>query len=901
MSKKFFAVFIVLTVILCPLICGCSENEENDFENNEFTDDFDSTFTDSGEFDFEKEAEDLMIENSNEMLAESKYMETRLEGLDTSRRYHDATISQMTSEMMNIVCDSEIFSIEVKEMRNGKKRYTFGFNDQTGAIYGQIVESKEFNSDFLDSFSTNDIVRFTGYTIKDKFMNNDVIVKITSMIVTNRKTLRVDKAPVKRVELHLHTKMSQMDGVSSIEDYCKLAKSMGHKAIAITDHGVVQGFPEAQKAAEKTGVKILYGAELYVVEDEFTCAVNPNDEKLNNATYVVLDFESTGLSTRYDKIIEFGAVKIKNGIILDRIDLLIYPGEKLPRKIVEITGITDSMLRGKPTIDVAIDEIMEFIGDSIIVSHNLEFDYGLLRTALKQTRNVELVNPGIDTLDLSRYLNPEVMSHRLGSLCRRNEVYYDEDAAHRADYDAEVLAKCWTSMISTLNNRGFDTISSIAKLKKETNHIKHSYEMHTTVLAKNKEGLKALYKLISLSHIQYLGRYPCVPKNILSELRENLIIGSSCFSGEVFDTASRLSEAELDEVVKFYDFIEIQPYSNYSLFLDVGTRVVQGKEKLDRTLNDIINSANKAGKLICATGDVHYRDPEQHKFRDVYVYSAGVGKTSHPLYLMGDRKEYAEKRKIFFDNPKQHYRSTEEMLEEFNIYGEENAYKWVVENTNKIADMCDEIIPIPKDLFTPKIDNCENLLRELCYTNAHKLYGDTLPELIEARLERELNGIINNGFSVIYYIAHLIIKKTHEDGYIVGSRGSVGSSFVATMANITEVNPLPPHYRCPKCRHFELNEDPQFRSGYDLPVKKCPECGEIMIGDGQNIPFETFLGFNADKVPDIDLNFPPDYQAKAHDYTKVLLGEENVFRAGTIGTVAEKTAFGYCRKYFEKS
>lgn len=866
------------------------------FSNDEFIDET-NEFID---YDFEKEMDNIMTEESNEMLAESRILEKRLEGLDKSRRYLDISISELTNENINVVCDAEIFSVECKDMRNGKKRYIFGFYDGTGAMFGTVIENKDLTREYLDSFAVGNLISFTGYTIIDKFLNNDIAIKLTSMIFRGNKELRVDNAPEKRVELHLHTKMSQMDGVTEIDDYVKLAKNMGHKAIAITDHGVVQGFPAAQAAAKKHGVKMLYGAELYVVEDEFTAVFNPSCQKLSEATYVVLDFESTGLSTKYDKIIEFGAVKMKDGIILDRMDILINPGEKLSKKIVEITNITDSMLRGKPTIDEAIDDIMEFIGDAVIVSHNLQFDYGLLKTALKQTRGLDLVNTGIDTLNLSRFLNPEVMGHALGRLCRRNEVYYDEEAAHRADYDAEVLCKCWINMISSLNNRGFSTIDQIHKLKKETEHIKHSYEMHTTVLAKNKEGLKALYKLISLSHIQYLGRYPCVPRNKLEELRENLIVGSSCFNGEVFDTASRLTEAELDEVVKFYDFIEIQPYSNYSLFIELGSRVVDGKEKLDRTLNDIIKSANKLNKIICATGDVHYRDPEDHKFRDIYVYSAGVGKTSHPLYLFGARKDYAEKKQVYFENPKQHYRSTEEMLDEFKMYGEENAYKWVVTNTNLIADMCEEIIPIPADLFTPKIENSDNLLRELCYKNAHKLYGDELPELIESRLKRELDGIINNGFAVIYYLAHLIIKKTHDDGYIVGSRGSVGSSFVATMANITEVNPLPPHYRCPKCRHFELNEDPNYRSGYDLPVKKCPICGENMIGDGQNIPFETFLGFNADKVPDIDLNFPPDYQAKAHDYTKVLLGDKNCFRAGTIGTVAEKTAFGYVRKYFER-
>ena len=878
--------------------------ETDDIEEVEEVEEFDFNLNPENDFDHEAETESLVVEDCNKLLEISRYLDEKLKGLDNTKRYYEVTISEITSENLNVFFDAEVFSIESKEMKNGKKRYTIGFHDSTGDIFGQIMEGKNFIGEEIEKMAPGKFVRLTGYTIRDKFINNDVVVKITSFMVVGSKALRTDNAPEKRVELHLHTKMSQMDGVSSIDEFCKVAKNMGHKAIAITDHGVVQGFPEAQKAAKANKIKMIYGAELYVVEDEFTAVFHPNEQKLSDATYCVLDFESTGLSTRYDKIIEFGAVKVKNGIILDRIDILVNPGEKLDKDIVKITGITDAMLRNQPTIDKAIDQIMEFIGDSIIVSHNLEFDYGLLRTALFETRGVELVNPGIDTLSLSRYLNPEFLAHRLGNLCRRNDVYYDKDAAHRADYDAEVLAKCWVAMIFTLNNRGFTTVDSICKLEKETEHIKHSYEMHTTVLAKNRKGLKALYKLISLSHIQYLGRYPCVPRKKLIELREDLLIGSSCFSGEVFDKASRLSEKELDEVVKFYDYIEIQPYENYSMFIDIGNATVSGKSKLDRTLNDIICAATKANKLIVATGDVHYCNPEDQKFRDIYVYSAGVGKTSHPYYVFGDRREYAEnpipERRQFFNNPQQHYRSTEEMLESFKRYGDEIAYEWVVTNSNKIADMCEEIIPIPEKLFTPKIENSENLLRELCYSNARKLYGDVLPEYIEKRLERELNGIIDNGYSVIYYIAHLIIKKTHEDGYIVGSRGSVGSSFVATMANITEVNPLPPHYRCPKCRHFELNEDSNYRSGYDLPVRKCPICGEDMIGDGQNIPFETFLGFNADKVPDIDLNFPPDYQAKAHDYTKVLLGEKNVYRAGTIGTVAEKTAFGYCRKFFEK-
>ena len=891
-----------------PESSNLREFEENSGDLQRFLD-VNETIDDDFEpnFDLEKEREELALKASTDYLNASKYMEKRLEGLDQSRRYVELNIEDLTNENMNVMIEAEISAIETREVKNARIKYTFCLTDHTDSIFATVIDNdKTLPKEQLDQYAQGQTVRLTGYTFRDRFTNNNIVIKITSMILVSGRKLRDDNAPEKRVELHLHTKMSNMDAVSTIDEYAKLAKHMGHKAIAITDHGVVQAFPDAQKAAKSNGIKMLYGAELYVVDDFFTGSYNPTDAPLNDLTYVVFDLESTGLSTRYSKIIEFGAVKIKNGIILDRLDILINPGMPLPKKIVEITKITDNELRGKPTIDKVIDEIMEFIGDATLVSHNLEFDFGLLNTALQETRGLKLINSGIDTLALSRYLNPEVGKHNLGALCRRNEVFYDEDAAHRADYDAEVLSKCWISLLATLNNRGLKTLDSIHQLEKDTEHIKHSFEKHTTVLAKNRKGLKALYKLISLSHIKYLGRYPCVPKNKLAELREDLLIGSSCFNGEVFDAALRLTEDLLEKTISFYDYIELQPIGNYSLFLEFGTNGLDSKEILDRAIADIIKTSQKLGKLICATGDVHYLNPEDHKYRDVYIYSAGVGKTSHPLYNLGSRKskdnrEKREEKGIYYDNPKQHFRTTEEMLEEFKIYGEENAYEWVIKNTNLIADMCEEIVPIPPDtLFTPKIENSEKLLREICYKNAHKLYGDTLPELIEKRLEKELSGIIDNGFSVIYYIAHLIIKKTHEDGYIVGSRGSVGSSFVATMANITEVNPLPPHYRCPKCRHFEVSEDPKYRSGYDLPVKKCPVCGETMIGDGQNIPFETFLGFNADKVPDIDLNFPPDYQAKAHNYTKILLGEKNCYRAGTIGTVAEKTAFGYCRKFFEK-
>ena len=475
------------------------------------------------------------------------------------------------------------------------------------------------------------------------------------------------------------------------------------------------------------------------------------------------------------------------------------------------------------------------------------------------------------------------------------EVEYKEDEAHRADYDAKVLNDVWMPMLVLLtkSNRHL-THAALGELGTPKALYKHIRPTHIIALAKNKEGLKALYKLVSYSHIDYLADVPKIPRKEIEKLRENLIIGSACFNGDVFRAASNYGDDVLKQAISFYDYIEIQPLENYSFLINMGD---MDKEDLLKHIKDIVRCADEMGKPVCATGDVHYVDKRHKVFRDVYISAKGIGGVNHPL------NPYKRSKMPEFENPDQHYRSTDEMLKCMEFLGEEKAYEVTVTNTNMIADMIEPILPVPNDhLYTPTIENCENNLKNMCYEKAHELYGDPLPEYIETRLEKELNGIISNGYSVIYYIAHLLIKKANEDGYIVGSRGSVGSSFVATMSNITEVNPLPPHYRCPKCKHFEWTSEtmPEYRSGYDLPDRVCPECGTPLVHDGQNIPFETFLGFNAEKTPDIDLNFPGDYQARAHDYTKVLLGENNVFRAGTIETVADKTAFGFARGYIER-
>ena len=790
---------------------------------------------------------------------------------------------------------AKVFSVEINEYGD-RKKITLGlFDDKDGAIYANTYQNASISDEAIEEmkkWGTN--VRVRGVAYYDEY-NKTMAIKAHYVDLLPPDEIEKDSTEKKRVELHLHSNMSTMDGITHMMDYAKYAKALGHTAMAITDHAVVQGYPDAQEAGKKTGIKMLYGVEFYMVDDQLKHIKNPAPIQLNRAKYVVLDLETTGLNCYYDRIIEFGAVKVEGGTVTESFDLLINPERPLPKKIVEITGITDKMLEKQPTIKEALPQILEFIGDAILVTHNADFDFSFLQHSLIRHEMEILHNPVIDTLSLSRYLFPESRNHRLGSLCRNMDVYYDEESAHRADYDAKVLNDVWQPMLVLLTKKNHHlTHAELDKLETPTALLKHIRPTHIIALAKNKEGLKALYKLVSLSHIDYLAEVPKVPRREIVKYRENLILGSACFNGEVFRNATYYGEDVLKKTIEFYDYIEIQPLENYSYLVNMGEMT---KDELITHVKDIVRCAEEMGKPVCATGDVHYLTPKQKVFRDVYISAKGIGGIPHAL------NPYNRSKVPPFENPDQHYRSTDEMLKCMEFLGEGKAYEVTVTNTNMIADMIEEIIPVPNDhLYTPTIENCEKMLSDMCYEKAHELYGDPLPEYIATRLEKELNGIISNGYSVIYYIAHRIIKKANEDGYIVGSRGSVGSSFVATMSGVTEVNPLPPHYRCPKCKHLEWTKDtmPEYRSGYDLPDRKCPICGAEMVHDGQDIPFETFLGFNAEKVPDIDLNFPGDYQAQAHEYTKVLLGENNVFRAGTIETVADKTAFGFARGYIER-
>lgn len=807
-------------------------------------------------------------------------------------------IDSIDTNSGNVDFVGHIFSKEERIFEQRMSKVTFGINDDNaGAIYVVMSINATFDAAKSKEFKEGDKVRIRGCAYFDEYQKS-LLIKGHYIDILPPDEIKPDNAPIKRVELHIHSKMSAMDATGTMMDYAKYAKALGMKALAITDHGVVSGYPDAQKAAKKTGLKMLYGCEFYLVDDQLEYIKNDSDIELNKANYVVFDLETTGLSCRYNRIIEFGAVRIEKGVEVARLDILINPGVPIPKKITKITKIDDKMVKNQPTFEQVKDKILDFVKDSILISHNADFDVPFLNEALVRMNEQPLKNPVIDTLALSRYMFPNSRNHRLGTLCRNFDVIYDDDDAHRADYDASVLNDVWQVMLVSLTKENKHLRHKDLKELKTTNDmLKHIHPFHMIALAKNYDGLHDLYRLVSKAHIDYLAEVPKIPRSEVNKLRTNLLIGSACFNSDVFENASHKNLDTLKKTIAFYDYIEIQPLANYSYLLNRGNFETQ--EELINILKDIVSIADELNIKVCATGDVHYCFEKDKIFRDVYISAKGLGGVYHPLNLNPYNKPDIPN----YENPDQHFLSTDEMLEAMSFLGEEKAYEVTVTNTNIIADSIEAMVPLPNDhLYTPTIENCENLLREMCYENAHKLYGDVLDDYIVKRLEVELNGIISNGYSVIYYIAHKIIKKANDDGYLVGSRGSVGSSFVATMSNITEVNPLPPHYRCPKCRHLQWSKDeyPDIKSGFDLPDKVCPICGEKMIGDGQNIPFETFLGFKAEKTPDIDLNFPGDYQARAHDYTKVLLGEQNVFRAGTIETVADKTAFGYARGYFER-
>lgn len=787
----------------------------------------------------------------------------------------------------NIMIEGYVFGVEEIETRKKTKIQTLKVTDYTSSILVKRFENKS-NSDSIKVLSKGKVwVRVCGELRYDDFAKETIIFAKDVEIIKGPQT-RQDNAPVKRVELSVHSKMSAMDGISNAKDYINRAIEWGHQAIAITDRANVQAFPECQSSSGGK-IKILYGVEFNKIDPDFKIVYNFQEMSIEDATYVCFDLETTGLSVIHDGITEFGAVKIKNGEVVDRLQFFVNPEKPIPDYISKLTSITNAMVQNEPPIKERLVQIREFFKDSILVAHNAQFDIGFLNEVFLANGHEEIGNPIIDTLALCKgYLKP-MKSYRLGQCCRVFRISYDDGVAHRADYDAEVLSNLLNVMLHQFMQSGRYQLGDLANLEVTNVHkLVFSYPM--SAIALNATGLKNMFKAISESNTIYLDQNAKIPQDRLEHYREGMIFGSGPFNSELFEAGLNSSDKKLEKIMSFYDYVEINPLEDYYHLVDRGK--IGSQDDLKVSILRIIKMAKKLKKIVVASGDVHFLDAKDKIYRDVFIANPTIGLNHRAHYLCARNRPDAW-------TPNQMLRTTEEMLESFKWLGEELAYEMVVENTNAIADMVEVIKPVHDKLFTPKIDGADENLKKICYETAHQTYGEILPEIVRNRLEKELNNIIKHGFGVIYYISHLLVKKSNDDGYLVGSRGSVGSSFVATMSNITEVNPLPPHYVCPNCQYSEFIEDNSVASGYDLPDKPCPKCDHQLKGDGHNIPFETFLGFNADKVPDIDLNFSGDYQPQAHEFTKVIFGVDNVFRAGTISTVASKTAYGYARGYAE--
>ncbi|MEC2076943.1 PolC-type DNA polymerase III [Metabacillus fastidiosus] len=787
------------------------------------------------------------------------------------------TIASIEDEERRAVVQGYVFDAEAKELRSGRTLLTFKITDYTSSIIVKMFARDKEDAALLAAVKKGMWLKVRGSVQNDTFVRD--LVMIANDINEVKAKGREDKAPEdeKRVELHLHSPMSQMDAVTSISKYVEQAKKWGHKAIALTDHAVAQSFPEAYSAGKKNGVKIIYGIEANLVDDGVPIAYNEDHRNLAEATYVVFDVETTGLSAVYDTIIELAAVKVRGGEIIDRFESFANPHHPLSAKTIELTGITDDMVRDAPNVDAVLQKFKEWIGNDVLVAHNASFDMGFLNVGYKNLlKTGKAENPVIDTLELGRFLYPELKNHRLNTLCKRFDIELTQH--HRAIYDAEATGYLLIKMLKDAAEKGIEFHDALNDNMGSGNAYQRSRPYHAILIAQNDIGLKNLFKLVSLSHLNYFYRVPRIPRSQLKKFREGILIGSACDKGEVFEGMMQKSPEEVEEIAAFYDYFEVQPLDVYKHLIELD--YIKNVDALKEIINNIVKLGEKLEKPVVATGNVHYLNPEDYIYRKILVRSQGG---ANPLNR--------------YELPKVHFRTTDEMLDCFSFLGEEKAKEIVVTNTNMIADMIGEVKPIKDDLYTPKIEGAEEEIREMSYNRARSIYGEQLPEIVEARLEKELKSIIGHGFAVIYLISHKLVKKSLDDGYLVGSRGSVGSSLVATMTDITEVNPLPPHYVCPNCQHSEFFNDGSVGSGFDLPNKDCTECGEKYNKDGHDIPFETFLGFKGDKVPDIDLNFSGEYQPHAHNYTKVLFGEEYVYRAGTIGTVAEKTAYGYVKGY----
>ncbi|ULL17300.1 PolC-type DNA polymerase III [Paenibacillus sp. H1-7] len=787
-------------------------------------------------------------------------------------------IQMVQDEEKKVTLQGAVFGLESKELKNGSTLFTFNITDFTDSMMIKAFAKTKEDVKIFGLIQNGTWVKVRGKVEYDRFMQIPELVLIPNdvnevMPPPDRK----DDATEKRVEFHLHSTMSTMDGITPIDQYIKMAAKWGHKAIAVTDHSGVQCFPEANKAAKKNGIKMIYGVEANIVDDGVPVVVNPRSMELKDAEYVIFDIETTGLSIVHNKIIEIAGVKMRDGKEIDRFATFINPHEKIPYNIQQLTNITDDMVQDAPELKDMLPKFIEFVGDCVLVAHNARFDMGFIQANCKSLGLPEVKNPALDTLEMARLLFPTMKNHRLNTLADKFKVGLDNH--HRAIDDSIALGYILFHLIKEANERG---ITDLERLNDNVGkNLKTARPFHCCIYAKDMVGKKNLYTLVSLSHTEYFHRVACIPKSLLQSMREGLIIASGCEKGEFFETVLNKTLEEAEEVAQFYDILEIQPPSINMHLVEKG--LVGSKDQLEDATRRIIDIGRKLNKPVIATGNVHYLHPRDKICRDITIN--GITGFS-PLKDM--RK------------PDVHFRTTKEMLAEFQFLGEETAYDVVVKNTNDLADRFEELELFPDKLFAPIIEGADEEIRTKCYDTAKRIYGEPIPEVVTARLEKELVPIIKYEFSANYLVSERLVKKSNSDGYLVGSRGSVGSSVVATFLGISEVNPLPPHYVCPSCQHSEWILDGSVPSGFDLPDKNCPNCGTKMKGEGQDIPFETFLGFKGDKVPDIDLNFSGEYQPVAHNYTKVLFGPKNVFRAGTIGTIAEKTAFGYVKKFEEE-
>ena len=786
-------------------------------------------------------------------------------------------IKDISVDSDKVVIDGELIAdtMDSREIKNGEKVILmFNVYDGTSSITCKAFLDTDKFKTVSKRIKGSKGLKIDGIAKYDQFAK-EITVMANTIIETQgtKKVKRMDDAVKKRVELHMHTQMSQMDAITPCADLVKRAVSWGWNAIAITDHGVVQSFPDAHKLLEKTGddIKVLYGVEGYFVPDKDPGVFNSKGQSLDTE-YCVLDLETTGISYKTEKITEVGIIKYKNGEVIDEFECFVNPEKPIPPKVVEITHITDDMVKDADTIDKVIPKIIDFIGDSVLVAHNADFDIGYLKYNFEKY-GYKLENTYIDTLRLAKAIFPDLKKYKLGLIADALKIKVD--VAHRALDDVKTLVAVFKVMIERTKEEHGKTIDDF-DLKFETD-FKKLPSYHIIIIAKNYVGLKNLYKLVSYSHLNYFYKKPKILKSMLNKYREGLIIGSACEAGELYRAVlNQKPQEEIEAIASYYDYLEIQPIGNDEYLVREGT--VPNDEALRNINRQIVALGEKLNKPVCATCDVHFMDPQDEIYRR--ILQAGQkyddADMQAPLYL----------------------RTTNEMLAEFDYLGPEKAYEVVVENTNLIADMCEKIKPISPEKCPPHIPGCEQTIKDIAYHRAIELYGDPIPEVVKTRLDKELDSIIKNGFSVMYIIAQKLVWKSNEDGYLVGSRGSVGSSFVANMTGITEVNSLKPHYRCPKCKYSDFT-DYVYQNGFDLPDKQCPKCGHPLEKDGMDIPFETFLGFNGDKEPDIDLNFSGEYQAKAHKYTEVIFGKGTTFKAGTVGTIADKTAYGYVKGYYE--